>query len=319
MRYCLMLLLCWTGLHPQSAKAADPSPAEVRGYFTTERAIITGIVEGTTEYLPVSSTGHMIISDELLHVPKNSEVFVEGVLDRKGRRISLERVADDYIVIIQLGAILAVIVAFAARFKKLLVGAINSEPQAFKMIGAIVLAFIPAAFLGLLIKDWIPFNVTSVAIALILGGILIFIAEKLLPALNAKGDELEDMRPSQAIGVGLCQCVALIPGTSRSLVTILGGRWVGLSTAAATEFSFLVGFAILTAASVYKMVSLGSALTQIYPIGNASIGLLIAGVTAFISVKWMVGFILRRGMGPFAWYRIALGSAILAAKALGAL
>ena len=319
MRHCLLLLLCWTGLHPQLTKAADPSPAEVRGYFTTERAIITGIVEGTTEYLPVSSTGHMIISDELLKVPKDADKFVDSVNDRKGRRISLERVADDYIVIIQLGAILAVIVAFAARFKKLLVGAIRRETQAFKMIGAIVLAFIPAAFLGLLIKDWIPFNVTSVAIALILGGILIFVAEKSLPALNAKRDELENMRFGQAIGVGFCQCVALIPGTSRSLVTILGGRWVGLSTAAATEFSFLVGFAILTAASVYKMVSLGSALTQIYPIGNASIGLLIAAVTAFISVKWLVGFILRRGMGPFAWYRIALGSAILAAKALGAL
>jgi len=313
------MLLCWVGSHPQLAKAADPSPAEVRGYFTTERAIITGIVEGTTEFLPVSSTGHMIISDELLKVPKDADKFVAGVNDRKGRRLSLERIADDYIVIIQLGAILAVVVAFAGRFKKIIVGVFQRDPEAFKLIRSILLAFLPAAILGYLIKDHIPFNITIVAIALILGGILIFIAEKLLPAINAKGDELETMRPGQAIGVGFCQCVALIPGTSRSLVTILAGRWAGLSTAAATEFSFLVGFAILTAASVYKMASLGSALTQIYPMGNASIGLLVAAVTAFISVKWMVGFILRRGMGPFAWYRIALGSLILGAKALGAL
>ena len=317
MRYCLLVLISLVGLHPQLAIAADPSPAEVRGYFTTERAIVTGLVEGTTEYLPVSSTGHMIISDELMKVPKNSDIFVAGVNDRKGRPISLERVADDYIVIIQLGAILAVVVAFAGRFQKILVGMFRREPSAFKLIRSIILAFLPAALLGYLIKDYIPFNITIVAVALILGGILIFVAEKLLPALNANGDEIEAMRPGQAIGVGFCQCVALIPGTSRSLVTILGGRWVGLSTAAATEFSFLVGFAILSAASVYKMASLGSALTQIYPIGNACIGLLIAAVTAFISVKWMVGFILRRGMGPFAWYRIVLGSAILGAKAYG--
>ena len=317
MRLGLILLVGLISFLPKVALAESPSPAEVRGYFTTERAIVTGLVEGTTEYLPVSSTGHMIISDELLKVPKDADKFVAGVKDKKGRPISLERVADDYIVIVQLGAILAVIVAFAGRFKKILVGMFRSEPSAFKLIRSIVLGFLPAALLGYLIKDHIPFNVTIVAFALIIGGILIFVAEKLLPALNAKGDELESMRPGQAIGVGFCQCVALIPGTSRSLVTILGGRWVGLSTAAATEFSFLVGFAILTAASIYKMASLGSALTQIYPIGNAALGLAVAAVTAFLSVKWMVGFILKHGMGLFAWYRIALGSAILGAKAMG--
>ncbi len=302
---------------PVGLFANDPSPAEVRAYFTPERALITGIVEGATEYLPVSSTGHMIISDELLNVPNDKGIFVSGVQDTKGRRISLSRVADDYIIIIQLGAILAVIVAFAERFKNLIVGIVRLEAESFKLLRSIALAFLPAAIVGLLAKDYIPFSITIVAVALILGGFLIFFAEKKLASHPASPGELSEMRPTQALGVGFCQCVALIPGTSRSLVTILGGRWVGLSTAAATEFSFLVGFAILSAASIYKMASLGPALTQIYPIGNATIGLAVAAVTAFISVKWMVGFILRRGMAPFAWYRIILGSAILGAKLTG--
>jgi undecaprenyl-diphosphatase len=108
----------------------------------------------------------------------------------------------------------------------------------------------------------------------------------------------------------------LIPGTSRSLATILGGRLAGLSHAAATEFSFLVGLLTLSAASVYKMWSLGPALTQVYPAGPASVGLLVAAFTAFISVKWLVGYVSRNGLGVFAWYRIALGGAILAFLAL---
>lgn len=316
MRCCLLLLIIGA-LIPLGTLANEPSPAEVRDYFTPQRAVITGVVEGATEYLPVSSTGHMIISDELLKVPNDKTIFVSGVQDAKGRRISLSRVADDYIIIIQLGAILAVIVAYAERFKKMVVGLIRFEAESFKLARSIFLAFLPAAIIGLLIKDLIPFSITVVAVTLILGGFLIFFAERNLPSRPAAPNELTEIRPGQALGVGFCQCVALIPGTSRSLVTILGGRWVGLSTAAATEFAFLVGFAILSAASIYKMASLGPALTQIYPIGNASIGLVIAAITAFISVKWMVGFILRRGMAPFAWYRIALGSAILGAKFTG--
>jgi undecaprenyl-diphosphatase len=116
--------------------------------------------------------------------------------------------------------------------------------------------------------------------------------------------------------VGLCQCFALIPGTSRSLATILGGRVAGLSHAAATEFSFLVGLLTLSAASIYKMWALGPALAQVYPAGPASVGLLVAAVTAFVSVKWLVGYVSRNGLGVFAWYRIALGGVILATLAL---
>jgi undecaprenyl-diphosphatase len=296
------------------------TPEEVRRDFTYQRAIVTGTVEGVTEYLPVSSTGHMIISDRLLGVPSFPDVTVAGITDRKGRPVSLERVADDYIVIIQLGAILAVFVAFFGRIRGLVVGLCRWESKSVTLTLSILVAFVPAALLGFLFKDTITaylFSVEVVAAALLVGGLVILVAEHVLPKSPvAIGDEVATIGWRSALTVGLCQCFALIPGTSRSLATILGGRVAGLSHAAATEFSFLVGLLTLTAASVYKMWSLGPALTQVYPAGPASVGLLVAAVTAFVSVKWLVGYVSRNGLGVFAWYRIALGGAILAILAL---
>jgi len=283
------------------------SPEEVRRDFTYTRAVITGTVEGVTEYLPVSSTGHMILSDSLLGVLKFADVTVSGVTDRKGRAVSMERVADDYIVIIQLGAILAVLVAFFGRVRGVLTGLCRGDRQSISLASAILVAFLPAYL----------FSVEVVAAALVVGGLVILVAEHLLPKKAAENtDEVAAIGWRSALTVGLCQCFALIPGTSRSLATILGGRLAGLSHAASTEFSFLVGLLTLSAASVYKMWSLGPALPQVYPAGPASVGLLVAAVTAFVSVKWLVGYVSRKGLGVFAWYRLALGGAILAFLAL---
>lgn len=296
------------------------SPEAIRGEFTYARAVVTGAVEGVTEYLPVSSTGHMIITDRLLAVPAFPDVVVEGVTDRRGRPVTMERVADDYIVIIQLGAILAVFVAFYSRLRDLVKGLFRGERAALGLAWSILLAFLPAALLGFVFKDAITaylFSVEVVAAALLVGGIVILVAEKALPkARSAGGDEMASVGWRTALTIGLCQCFALIPGTSRSLATILGGRVAGLSHAASTEFSFLVGLLTLSAASVYKMWSLGPALRQVYPAGPAGVGLLVAAVTAFVSVKWLVGYVSRHGLGVFAWYRLALGGAILAYLAL---
>ena len=305
---------------PAFAAGETRSPEEVRADFTYGRALVTGTVEGVTEYLPVSSTGHMIISDRLLGVPNDPHITVAGLTDRKGRAISLERVADDYIVIIQIGAILAVFVAFFGRIRNLLAGLCRGERRSLDLASAIIVAFIPAAVLGFLFKDIIAaylFSVEVVAAALLVGGLVILVAERVLPKSVASGaDEVATIGWRSALTVGLCQCFALIPGTSRSLATILGGRVAGLSHAAATEFSFLVGLLTLSAASVYKMWSLGPALTQVYPAGPASVGLLVAALTAFVSVKWLVGYVSSNGLGVFAWYRIALGGAILVTLAL---
>ena len=305
---------------PVFAAGEERSPAEVRADFTYGRAVVTGVVEGVTEYLPVSSTGHMILSDGLIcNVNKDPNVTVQGVVDRKGRAVSLDRVADDYLVIIQLGAILAVVVAFFGRLRGLLLGVVRGERASLRLAFAMLVAFLPAGLLGFLFKDAITahlFSVEVVAVALVVGGLAILIAEKFLPARAAEGDEVAALGWRSALTVGLCQCFALIPGTCRSLATILGGRVAGLSHAAATEFSFLVGLLTLSAASVYKAWSLGPALPQVYPAGPALVGLLIAAVTAFLSVRWLVGFVSRRGLGVFAWYRIALGGAILAVLAV---
>jgi undecaprenyl-diphosphatase len=232
----------------------------------------------------------------------------------------LERVADDYIVIIQIGAILAVFVAFFDRIRTLLSGLCRGERHSLDLAKAIIVAFIPAAVLGFIFKDMITaylFSVEVVAAALVVGGLIILVFEHLLPRKSAESaDEVAAISWRAALTIGLCQCFALIPGTSRSLATILGGRVAGLSHGAATEFSFLVGLLTLSAASVYKMWALGPALTQVYPAGPASVGLLVAAVTAFVSVKWLVGYVSRNGLGVFAWYRIALGGAVLAILAL---
>jgi undecaprenyl-diphosphatase len=299
---------------------SEVTQREVLRDFTYQRAVITGTVEGVTEYLPVSSTGHLIISNFVLGVPMYPDVTVDGIADRKGRPISLQRVADDYIVIIQIGAIFAVFVAFFERIRGLLSGLCRGERRSLDLAKAIIVAFIPAALLGFLFKDVISaylFSVEVVAAALLVGGLVILVFEHLLPRKSAESaDEVAAIGWRSALTVGLCQCFALIPGTSRSLATILGGRLAGLSHAAATEFSFLVGLLTLSAASIYKMWSLGPALTKVYPAGPASVGLLVAAVTAFVSVKWLVGYVSRNGLGVFAWYRIALGGAILAILAL---
>lgn len=317
-----LLVLSLLASLPVFAAGEERTPEEVRADFTYGRAVVTGVVEGVTEYLPVSSTGHLIISDRICDVDKDPNVTVKGVVDRKGRDVSLDRVADDYLVIIQLGAILAVFVAFFGRLRGLLVGVVRGERSSLQLAFTILVAFLPAAALGFWFKDAISaylFSVDVVAAALVAGGFAILVAEKHLPPRAAEGDEIADLGWRAALTVGLCQCFALIPGTSRSLSTILGGRLAGLSHAAATEFSFLVGLLTLTAASVYKMWSLGPALTLVYPAGPAGLGLLIAAVTAFLSVRWLVGYVSRRGLGVFAWYRIALGGAILAVHAVRAL
>jgi undecaprenyl-diphosphatase len=227
---------------PAFAAGETRTPEEVRADFTYGRALVTGTVEGITEYLPVSSTGHMIISDRLLGVSNDPHVTVSGLTDRKGRAISLERVADDYIVIIQLGAILAVFVAFFSRIRTLLSGLCRGERRSLDLATAIIVAFIPAALLGFLFKDAIAaylFSVEVVAVALLVGGLVILIAERVLPkSATHESDEVATIGWRSALTIGLCQCFALIPGTSRSLATILGGRAAGLSHAAATEFSF---------------------------------------------------------------------------------
>lgn len=283
--------------------------------MTPLQAVVLGVVEGITEYLPVSSTGHLIIASSLLG------------LDTPERKSAV----DAFNIVIQGGAILAVVGLYRSRFVQMLRGLMGRDNAGFALLVNLVLAFLPAAALGPLLDDWLEarlFFTAPVVTALALGGVYMIVVDQRrrggLARPRFRGGEkgVEDLRPVDALFIGLLQCIAMIPGTSRSMMTITGGYFCRLRPAAAAEFSFLLGVPTLGAACVYKLVKNivksrgpdGAAnpsmfeLLGVVPIG---IGLAVATVSAAVAVKWLVGFLTRRGLGPFGWYRLVLAATML--------
>lgn len=259
--------------------------------WTAMKALILGIVEGLTEFLPISSTGHLIVVGDLLGF--NGET------------------ATAFKIIIQLGAILAVMWEFRQRIFGVVRG-LPSEPQAQKFTFNLLLAFIPAVILGLafadLIEHWL-FNPITVATALIVGGIVMIWAEK--REHEIKAETVDDMTWSLALKVGFAQCLALIPGTSRSGATIIGGLVFGLSRKAATEFSFFLAMPTMVAATVYSLFKYRDIL-QLSDLPTFVIGFVTTFVVAMFTVRALLKFIANHSYAVFAWYRIAFGLLILA-------
>ncbi|MDC3132347.1 undecaprenyl-diphosphate phosphatase [Opitutae bacterium] len=273
--------------------------------------IILGLVEGITEYLPISSTGHLLISNELLGL--NSDIPISEAY-------SLKDAAFSYIIIIQAGAILAVIFLYWKTILEILIGFIGKNPKGKKLGLLLITAFIPAAVIGLALNDWIEQqlgdNLIAIALALFLGGIAMLITEKRRKKApsdqtQSKLEDLDQLNFKQAFSVGLAQCLALWPGISRSMVTIIGGYWVGLSPQRAAEFSFLLGLITLSAASGYKVLTDGPMLAQTMEIQPMLIGILMAFVSAIFAIRFLVNCLTRYGLAPFAWYRIALSLLIV--------
>ena len=260
-------------------------------FWVAFQALMLGIVEGLTEFLPISSTGHLIVVGDLL-----------GFNGEK---------ATAFKIIIQLGAILAVIWEFRAKVLGVVVG-LPSDPNAQRFTFNLLLAFIPAVIFGLafadLIEHWL-FNPITVAMALIIGGIIMLWAEKREHAIKA--ETVDDMTWKLALKVGLAQCLALIPGTSRSGATIIGGLVFGLSRKAATEFSFFLAMPTMVAATVYSLVKYRDIL-QISDLPIFAIGFVSTFIVAMITVRALLKFITSHSYAVFAWYRIAFGLVILA-------
>ena len=255
------------------------------------KAIIMGIVEGATEFLPISSTGHLIIAGDLLNF-----------LNKEKR--------DVFEIIIQLGAILAVCFEFRNRLINTARN-MTREASAQGFILNLFIAFLPAAILGLLfhqaIKDYL-FSPITVAIALIVGGFLILLIEKTVPHANT--NTIEDISPKQALQIGCAQALALVPGVSRAGATILGGMVFGLNRQIATEFSFFLAIPIMFAATGYDLLKSWALLDF------ADLGIFIAGfITAFLSallvIKMLIRFVANHDFTVFAWYRIVLGAVVL--------
>lgn len=294
--------------------------------MTPLHAAILGLVEGITEYLPVSSTGHLIITSSLLGLDRDP---------------ATKSAVDAFNIVIQGGAILAVVGLYWPRIVQMMRGLIGLDPAGRKLLIHLVIAFLPAAALGPLLDDQIErwlFHPGPVLAALLLGGvwmILLDLRQRRMasrsgadrtPSRNGQsageaGSSGEDrsgtidtMTWKQALGIGIFQCVAMWPGTSRSMMTIAGGMMTGLKPAEAAQFSFLLGLPTLGAACVYKLAknlkeSSESGTPNLFEqLGttNVLIGMAVAMVSAGLAVKWLVSFLNRRGLGAFGWYRVVL-------------
>lgn len=277
------------------------------------QALVLGLVEGITEYLPVSSTGHLIIASSLMGLDKTAEQ---------------KAAVDTFNIVIQGGAILAVLGLYFPRVVQMCKGLLGKDKAGLALAIRIIVAFLPAAVLGVLLNDLIEaalFNTPSVLTALALGGVFMIVldrtrmkrfrgADDTAEDTARLGPDLHEITMVQAVLIGLLQCVAMVPGTSRSMMTIAGGVLVGLHPRRAAEFSFLLGLPTLGGAcvfSLYKtMTGEGPNMFEVIGWGPILVGMLAATVSAALAVRWLVGFLNRHGLAVFGYYRLGLAAVL---------
>ena len=262
------------------------------------KSIVMGIIEGLTEFLPISSTGHLIIAGGLL----NFDASIGG-----------KAIADTFEIVIQLGAILAVVVYFIRDLLDLLRRAPHDRNAQRLLIG-IAIAFIPSAVVGILLDKYIEkylFSPFTVGIAAIVGGIIILFVEQQMRRRPMDTNTLEKVNYKQSLGIGIAQVASLFPGMSRSASTIIGGMLVGLDRPTALRFSFYLSIPTMIAATLYKLVK---QLGNIHA-GQAAafgVGLIVSFLVALVVIKWFLGYVARHDFRAFAWYRLAMGAIMIA-------
>jgi undecaprenyl-diphosphatase len=276
------------------------------------QAILLGLIEGITEYLPVSSTGHLIVAQRLMHIGTSTE--------------TAKHAADAFAICIQGGAILAVLGLYYKHVIKMIKGVFGQDPEGLKLAIAVLIGFLPAAVLGLLFNDFIEeklFGLWPVIAAWIIGGIGILwtVNYRRKNPPRGNGRDILKLAWQSALFIGLLQCVAMWPGTSRSLMTICGGLIVGLSVKSAIEYSFLLGVLTLTAATAKKAIwgiegiapqydtwfGGTQLLLDTYGIAPLLAGLIAATISAALAIKWLVSYLQSHGLQIFAYYRILIG------------
>lgn len=253
------------------------------------KAVAMGLVEGATEFIPVSSTGHLILAKHFLNF----------------------QVGDEFEVVIQTGAILAICLLYFQKLWNTLIG-LPKSAAARRFAVAVVVGFLPAAVLGLVLHDFIKaylFSTTVVAVSLIVGGVLILVIEKM--KLTPKVASVDDLSAVMALKIGLAQCLAMIPGVSRSGATIMGAMLFGVERKAATEFSFFLAIPTLIGAAVLDLYK-GWEKFSSAELDLIGVGFIASFVSAIVVVKAFVAFVGRHDFTPFAWYRILAGLALFA-------
>ena len=264
------------------------------------QAIVLGLVEGLTEYLPISSTGHLILAERALGIGN----------DESSRAFAI---------CIQAGAIAAVLGLYFPRVKAMAAGFVRRDAAGRRLLANLAVAFLPAAVVGVSAEKWIDahlFGLWPVVAAWLAGGAAILAWDRGRPSGSC---ELESMSPRVALLIGFGQCLALWPGVSRSLATIAGGLVLGLSMSAAVEFSLLLGLATLLAATAHTGLHHGGAMLGDYGLPSLALGFGVAFASAWLAVKWMVGWLRGHGLRAFGYYRVVLALLVAAALALGRL
>jgi undecaprenyl-diphosphatase len=259
------------------------------------KAAIMGVVEGLTEFLPVSSTGHLILAGSLI-----------GFTD------SAIKSAKMFEIVIQAGAIVAVVIVYWQRVREALAGAASGDARQRRFVLNVLIGFLPAAMLGVLFSKAIKahlFNAPVVATTFILGAFVILWAER-RPASTVRIHSVDELTPLDALKVGLAQSLALVPGTSRSGATIIGGMLFGLSRKVATDFSFFLAIPVLIGASAYSLWKERAALSAA-DLPVLLVGTFVSFLAAWIVVRWLLRYIATHSFVPFAWYRIAFGVFVL--------
>ena len=300
----VQVLLCphpaRAGRHPDTDRAREKRYTAM----TLGQALVLGLVEGVTEYLPVSSTGHLLLAQRAMGIGAASDLLSAPERERA------KAAADAYAICIQAGAILAVLGLYARRVKEMIMGLAGKDPAGLRMVINILAGFVPAAILGLVFADLIKaylFGPWPVVIAWFVGGAAILLVawwRKARGCKPASGRPLDELTWRLALLIGFAQCIAMWPGISRSLVTIVGGVLVGLSLPAAVEFSFLLGVVTLGAATAYDGLRHGQTMLETFDLLSLSTGLLVAFVSAVVAVKWMVAYLNRHGLALFGYYRV---------------
>jgi undecaprenyl-diphosphatase len=306
----------------QDQPAQDLKTEEAQGLLSSSAAVTLGVVEGLTEFLPVSSTGHLIIASECLGLESDAPLHDKDgyvIWYKKpspkmpeGKPLSVKIASDAYTVIIQAGAILAVVFLYWRQLLHILKGLLGRDKEGLLLLRNLLLACLPIGVLGLLLHGWIGdhlFSVQAVIVAQISGAVLMIAAERwrhqhALSRPSAK--DIGDLTPLESVSIGALQCFALWPGMSRSMVTIVGGYFNGLNPPKAAEFSFLIGLPVLGGAALIKALQTGPAMVSVFGWDNILLGILVAAIAATLAVKFLVSFLSRHGLFAFALYRFIL-------------